>query len=99
MFIPTQDLVVVKLIPSESVTASGLIIPDIAQTRTQRGTVIAVGPGRVTDHGVLLPMSVCAGDQVLYARYQGQEVTVGGVDLIVVAEAHILLKIEENPDA
>ena len=69
---------------SESTTASGLVIPDTAQEKPQQGDVLAVGPGRRSEQtGELVPMDVAEGDTVVYSKYGGTEITVGGEDLLI----------------
>ncbi|MBM3135215.1 MAG: co-chaperone GroES [Chloroflexi bacterium] len=91
---PMGDRVVVKAVPREEITKSGLVIPDTAKEKPQMGEVMAVGPGRLTDEGKRLPMDVKVGDKVLFARYAGTDVpkqVVGGEEeWIVLKESDIL---------
>lgn len=89
---PLGDRVVVRVAESESVTASGLVIPETAGDRPQRGTVVAAGPGRYED-GTRVPMLVAEGDVVVFAKYGGTEVTVDGEDLLILRESDILAKV------
>ncbi|HMM49900.1 MAG TPA: co-chaperone GroES [Miltoncostaeaceae bacterium] len=89
---PLGDRVVVRVAESESVTASGLVIPETAGDRPQRGTVVAAGPGRYED-GKRVPMLVAEGDVVVFAKYGGTEVTVDGEDLLILRESDILAKV------
>ena len=76
---------------SESTTASGLVIPDTAQEKPQQGDVLAVGPGRRSDQtGELVPMDVAEGDTVVYSKYGGTEITVGGEDLLILNARDVL---------
>ena len=76
---------------SESTTASGLVIPDTAQEKPQQGAVLAVGPGRRTEQpGELVPMDVAEGDTVVYSKYGGTEITVGGEDLLILNARDVL---------
>lgn len=86
---PLSDRVVVQAQDAQEQTASGLYIPDSAKEKPQRGTVLAVGPGRV-ENGNLISMTVSAGDTVLYGKYAGTEVTLEGDDLIIMRESDIL---------
>lgn len=88
--IPLGDRLIVRAEPSEQVTVSGLVIPDTAQEKPQKGTVLAVGNGAVGDKGVRVPLSVEPGVTVLYSRYGGTEVRVDGEDLLVVRESDVL---------
>jgi chaperonin GroES len=74
---------------SEETTKGGLIIPDTAKEKPQRGEVVAVGNGKVTEEGKSLPLSVKVGDNVLYGKYSGTEVSVDGVDYLIMRESDI----------
>jgi len=82
---PLHDRVVIKPAPAEEKTAGGIIIPDTAKEKPQRGTVIAAGPGKKDE-----PVTVKKGDTVLYGKYSGTEITVGGQDLLILREGDIL---------
>jgi chaperonin GroES len=86
---PLSDRVVVKPEAAEEMTSSGLYIPDTAKEKPQRGTVVAVGPGRV-ENGTKIDMSVQEGDTVLYGKYAGTEITLDGEEYLIVREADIL---------
>ena len=75
---PLSDRIVVKPEPAEEKTASGIILPDTAQEKPQMGTVLATGPGKVSDSGDLVKMTLKNGDKVLYGKYSGTEITVDG---------------------
>lgn len=87
---PLGDRVVVKPIQREEVTKSGIVLPDTAREKPQRGEVIAVGPGRMTDEGQRLPMDVKEGDQVLFAKYAGTELKLDDEELLILSEKDIL---------
>ncbi len=87
---PLGDRVVIRPAQREEVTASGVILPDTAKEKPQRGTVLAVGPGKVGDNGQRTPLEVTEGSEVLYAKYAGAEVKVQGEDLLIVSEKDIL---------
>ena len=78
---PLADRVVVEPAPAEDKSAGGIILPDTAQEKPQQGTVVAVGPGKVSDSGSKVDMTVKKSDKVLYGKYSGGEVTFDGVDL------------------
>jgi len=82
---PLQDRVIIKPAPAEERTAGGIIIPDTAKEKPQRGTVVAAGPGKKDE-----PVTVKEGDTVLYGKYSGTELRVDGEDLLIVREADIL---------
>lgn len=94
MIKPLSDRVVVQAQDAEEQTASGLYIPDSAKEKPQRGTVIAVGPGRV-ENGAKIEMSVSAGDIVLYGKYSGTEISLGGDDYLIMRESDILGIVQE----
>jgi chaperonin GroES len=87
---PLGDRVVVRPTEQEEVTASGIVLPDTAKEKPQRGEVIAVGPGRIADDGSRLPMDVKDGEQVLFAKYAGTEVKVGEDEFLIISEKDIL---------
>ena len=90
---PLGDRVVVKPQPAEEMTASGLYIPDTAKEKPQRGTIVAVGTGRV-ENGTHIDMTVKEGDIVLYGKYAGTEISIGDDDLLIMRETDILGIIE-----
>lgn len=87
---PMADRVVVEALEETEEMRGGLYIPDTAKEKPQQGTVIAVGPGRISDEGERLPMEVKAGDRVLYGKYAGTEVTVDGHEYLIVKEGDVL---------
>ena len=86
---PLEDRVVVKPGEEEETTVSGIVIPDTAKEKPQEGEVVAVGPGRFED-GKRIPMDVKAGDRVLYSKYGGTEVKVGGEEYLVLSARDLL---------
>ncbi len=86
---PLHDRVVVKAAESEDVTKGGIFLPDTAKEKPQRGEVIAVGPGK-TENGKLVAPQVKKGDQVLYGKYSGTEVTVDDVEYLIIRESDIM---------
>ena len=82
---PLHDRVIVKPAPAEEKTAGGIIIPDTAKEKPQRGTVMAAGPGKKDE-----PMTVKTGDTILYGKYAGTEVTFEGEDYLIMRESDIL---------
>ncbi len=86
---PLHDRVIVKSSKPEEVTKGGIIIPDTAKEKPMQGEVIAVGAGKIGDDGKLIPLQVKAGDQVLYGKYSGTEVTVADEDYLIMRESDI----------
>ena len=91
---PLADRVVVKPQDAEEKTAGGLFIPDTAKEKPQRGTVVAVGPGKV-ENGTHVEMSVKEGDTVLYGKYAGTEIRLGDEDVLIMRESDILGVVNE----
>ena len=81
-----------QALEEEEVTASGIVLPDTAKEKPQRGRVLAVGKGRYED-GELIPLDVAEGDEVLYSKYGGTEITVEGDELLVLRESDVLAKV------
>ena len=92
---PLEDRIVVRGTEAESVTASGLVIPDNAQEKPQEGTVVGVGPGR-WDNGVRIPLDVQIGDVVLYSKYGGTEVKYNAENLLIFSARDVLAIIRKN---
>jgi chaperonin GroES len=86
---PLEDRIVVKPSEGEEMTASGLVIPDTAKEKPQEGEVLAVGPGRFED-GQRVPLDVKVGDKVIYSKYGGTEVKVGGDELLILSARDVL---------
>ena len=86
---PLEDRVVVKPAEEEETTVSGIVIPDTAKEKPQEGEVVAVGPGRFED-GQRIPMDIKPGDRVLYSKYGGTEVKVGGEEYLVLSARDLL---------
>jgi chaperonin GroES len=87
---PLNDRVLVKRLEGEDKTAGGLYIPDTAKEKPSKGEVVAVGPGKKADDGETIPMSVKAGDHVLFNKYAGTEIKIDGVEHLVMREDDIL---------
>ena len=90
---PLDDRVVVEPREAEEMTAGGIVLPDSAKEKPQRGTVIAVGPGKLLDNGERGKLSVATGDEVIYGKYAGSDVEVDGRDVKILRESDILAKI------
>jgi chaperonin GroES len=90
---PLGDRLIVKAVEEEETTASGIVLPDTAKEKPQRGKVLAVGDGKVADDGKRVPIDVSDGDEVLYSKYGGTEITIDGEELLVLRESDVLAKV------
>ena len=90
LFRPLHDRVLVRRIDADEKTAGGIIIPDTAKEKPQRGEIIAVGAGARTEEGKLVPLDVKVGDEVLFGKWSGTEVKIDGEDLLIMKESDIL---------
>ena len=87
---PLEDRIVVKADDAEETTASGLVIPDTAKEKPQKGKVIAVGTGRVLENGQRVPLEVKEGDIVVFAKYGGTEIEIDGEEYVILSERDLL---------
>jgi chaperonin GroES len=87
---PLQDRVVIKRLEEETKTAGGIIIPDTATEKPQRGEVIAAGPGTRGDDNELIPLDVKVGDKVLFGKWSGTEIKIDGQDVLIMKESDIM---------
>jgi len=87
---PLEDRILVRPAEGEETTASGIVIPDTAKEKPQEGTVLAIGPGKRSDTGDLVPMDVSEGDLVMYSKYGGTEIKVDGEDLLILSARDVL---------
>ena len=92
---PLEDRIVVRTSEAQETTVSGLVIPDTAKEKPQQGEVLAVGPGRRSDAGELIPLDLKAGDTVVYSKYGGTEINVDGEDLLILNGRDVLAKISK----
>ncbi|MBA3373597.1 MAG: co-chaperone GroES [Euzebyaceae bacterium] len=92
---PLEDRVVVQASEAEQTTASGLVIPDTAKEKPQQGTVIAVGPGRISDQGERIQLDVNKGDTVVYSKYGGTEIKLSGEEYLILSARDILAIVEQ----
>lgn len=90
---PLDDRVVVKPLEAEEVTAGGIVLPDSAKEKPQRGEVVAVGPGKLTDAGERVAVCVAVGDEVLFSKYGGTEIEIDGEEVKILRESDILAKV------
>jgi len=90
---PLDDRVVVEPMEAEERTAGGIVLPDTAKEKPQRGTVLSVGPGKLLDKGTRGALSVSVGDEVIYGKYSGTDIEVEGRDVKILRETDILAKV------
>ena len=90
---PLDDRVVVEALEAAEKTAGGILLPDTAKQKPQRGRVIAAGPGKLSDEGVRLVLSVKVGDEVLFGKYSGSDVEVGTKEYKILRETELLAKV------
>ena len=86
---PLADRVVIKPSPADEKTKGGIILPDTAKEKPVIGEVVAVGPGKVTEEGIKIPLEVKVGDKVLYGKYSGTEVSIEGNEYLIMREADV----------
>jgi chaperonin GroES len=87
---PLDDRIVVKALEAEEKTSGGILLPDSAKEKPQRAKVLAVGEGRLTDDGKRIPLSVKAGDEILFGKYAGTEIKWKGEELRILRESEVL---------
>ena len=90
---PLGDRLIVEILEEEEVTASGIVLPDTAKEKPQRGKVLAVGTGRYED-GKLIPLDVAVDDEIVFSKYGGTEIKVEGEELLVLRESDVLAKVQ-----
>ena len=91
---PLDDRIVVEPLEAEEKTAGGIVLPDTAKEKPQKGKVLAIGEGKLLDDGKRAPMSVKKGDHILYAKYGGTEIKVEGKEFLIMRESDVLAKVE-----
>ncbi len=90
---PLGDRLIVRAIEEEEKTASGIVLPDTAKEKPQKGKVLAVGDGKLDDNGKRVPLEVKEGDEVVYSKYGGTEIPYEGEDVLVLRESDVLAKV------
>ena len=90
---PLEDRVVIEVLDAEEKTAGGIVLPDTAKEKPQKGKIVAVGNGKLLESGKHAPMTVKKGDEIIFAKYGGTEVKVGGKDYVIMKESEILAKV------
>ncbi len=91
---PLHDKVLIKRLDTSETTEGGIIIPDTAAEKPQQAEVVAVGRGRILENGDVLPLDVEPGDRVIFGKYSGSEVSLGGEDYLILSESEILAVID-----
>ena len=97
-FRPLHDRILVRRIEAEQKTAGGSIIPDTAKEKPSEGEVIAVGPGARDDSGKIVPLDVKVGDRILFGKWSGTEIKLGGEDLLIMKESDVMGVIEHTAE-
>jgi chaperonin GroES len=92
---PLDDRILVKQSEAEEVTAGGIVLPDSAREKPQRGKVVSVGPGKMLDNGQRGEMTLKKGDEIFYRKYGGTEIEMGGDDYMILRESDVLAVIEK----
>jgi chaperonin GroES len=90
---PLGDRLIVEPLEEEETTTSGIVLPDTAKEKPQRGRVLAVGPGARNDKGELVPMEVAESDEIIYSKYGGTEIKLGTEDVLILRESDVLAKV------
>ena len=90
---PLGDRLIVEILDEEATTASGIVLPDTAQEKPQRGKVLAVGPGPRDEDGEYIKMDVAVGDEIIFSKYGGTEIKVGADDVLILRESDVLAKV------
>ena len=90
---PLGDRVIVEVLEEEELTVSGIVLPDTAKEKPQRGRVLAVGPGSRDDKGSFVPMDLAEGDEVVFSKYGGTEIKVGVDEYLILRESDVLAKV------
>jgi chaperonin GroES len=90
---PLGDRIIVEPLEEEATTSSGIVLPDTAKEKPQRGRVIAAGAGQRNDTGEIVPMEVAVGDEVIYSKYGGTEIKLGADDVLILRESDVLAKV------
>ena len=90
---PLGDRLIVEVLEEEETTTSGIVLPDTAKEKPQRGKVLAAGPGSRNDKGELIPLDVVVGDEIIFSKYGGTEVKLGSDDVLILRESDVLAKV------
>jgi chaperonin GroES len=90
---PLGDRLIVEVLDEEETTVSGIVLPDTAKEKPQRGRVLAVGPGARDDNGEHIPMDLAEGDEIIFSKYGGTEIKLGADEVLILRESDVLAKV------
>jgi len=90
---PLVDRLIVEVLEEEETTVGGIVLPDTAKEKPQRGRVLAVGPGSRDDNGKFVPMDLAEGDEIVFSKYGGTEIRIGTDDVLILRESDVLAKV------
>jgi chaperonin GroES len=93
---PLGDRLIVEALEEEETTSSGIVLPDTAKEKPQRGRVLAVGPGARNDRGELIPLEVADGDEIVFSKYGGTEIKLGADEYLILRESDVLAKVASS---
>jgi chaperonin GroES len=93
---PLGDRLIVEALEEDMTTSSGIVLPDTAKEKPQRGKVLAVGPGGRNDNGEIVPMEVAVGDEIIYSKYGGTEIKLGSDEVLILRESDVLAKVSSK---
>jgi chaperonin GroES len=93
---PLGDRLIVEALEEEETTSSGIVLPDTAKEKPQRGRVLAVGPGARNDRGELIPLEVAEGDEIVFSKYGGTEIKLGADEYLILRESDVLAKVASS---
>jgi chaperonin GroES len=93
---PLGDRLIVEALEEDMTTSSGIVLPDTAKEKPQRGKVLAVGPGGRNDKGDIVPMEVAVGDEIIYSKYGGTEIKLGSDEVLILRESDVLAKVSSK---
>jgi chaperonin GroES len=94
---PLGDRLIVETLEEEDTTSSGIVLPDTAKEKPQRGRVLAVGPGSRDENGNYIPLDLAEGDEIIFSKYGGTEIRLGTEDYLIMRESDILAKVIASP--
>ena len=95
---PLVDRLIIEVLEQEETTGSGIVLPDTAREKPQRGRVLAVGPGARDEHGKYIELEVVAGDEVVFSKYGGTEIKLGTDDVLILRESDVLATVASQPN-